>query len=262
MLPGFPVAFRRTGIRFLGILFPPRTSAPLAIGLPDLTTRTRRGYHVPHNRDSAGLGALFTPRPTVLPRPASIPRSPLAASSNGQALSPRSITHLPGLSITRHHRGFTHVRPPSLPLARSLPRMGQGPLGFFPGLRTPTGRARGARQGGDGHRAQARSYASDIRRPPFRELTRIVRPRVADTVWMWAALLAINLSAWLQELSGLDDGAGRRRAHLGTLRHQLLAVPARLVRHAGQPILRLPPGQQLLAQVLARLRQLPIWTAT
>ena len=85
--------------------------------------------------------------------------------------------------------------------------------------------------------------------------------RTVNTVWMWAALLAINLSAWLQELSGLDYGDGRGRAHLGTLRHRLLVVPARLIHHAGQPVLRLPPGQQLLAQVLAQLRSsLPIWT--
>jgi hypothetical protein len=84
--------------------------------------------------------------------------------------------------------------------------------------------------------------------------------RAANTVWMWGALLAVNLSAWLQELAGLDTGDGRGRAHLGTLRHRLLTVPARLVRHAGQVTLRLPPGQQLLAQVLARLRRLPIWT--
>ena len=84
--------------------------------------------------------------------------------------------------------------------------------------------------------------------------------RAANTVWMWGALLAVNLSAWLQELAGLDRGDGRGRSHLGTLRHRLLMVPARLVRHAGQITLRLPPGQQLLAQVLARLRRLPIWT--
>jgi hypothetical protein len=84
--------------------------------------------------------------------------------------------------------------------------------------------------------------------------------RAANTVWMWGALLAVNLSAWLQELAGLDTGDGRGRAHLGTLRHRLLTVPARLIRHAGQATLRLPPGQQLLAQVLARLRRLPIWT--
>jgi hypothetical protein len=84
--------------------------------------------------------------------------------------------------------------------------------------------------------------------------------RAANTVWMWGALLAVNLSAWLQELAGLDTGDGRGRAHLGTLRRRLLNVPARLVRHAGQVTLRLPPGQQLLAEVLARLRRLPAWT--
>ncbi|MDM4723562.1 transposase [Micromonospora sp. WMMA1363] len=84
--------------------------------------------------------------------------------------------------------------------------------------------------------------------------------RAANTVWMWGALLAVNLSAWLQELAGLDDGDGRGRNHLGTLRHRLITVPARLVRHARQVTLRLPPRQQLLAQVLARLRRLPIWT--
>jgi hypothetical protein len=84
--------------------------------------------------------------------------------------------------------------------------------------------------------------------------------RAANTVWMWGALLAVNLSAWLQELAGIDRGDGRGRNHLGTLRHRLLMVPARLVRHAGQITLRLPPGQQLLAHVLARLRRLPIWT--
>jgi hypothetical protein len=84
--------------------------------------------------------------------------------------------------------------------------------------------------------------------------------RAVNTVWMWGALLAINLSAWLQELAGLDYGDGRGRAHLGTLRHRLLVVPARLIRHAGQPVLRLPPGPQLLAQVLAEIRRLPVWT--
>ena len=84
--------------------------------------------------------------------------------------------------------------------------------------------------------------------------------RTVNTIWMWAALLAVNLSAWLQELTGLDHGDGRGRAHLGTLRHRLLNVPARLVRHAGQATLRLPPGQHLLAHVLARLREFPVWT--
>src|SRR5262249_50116730 len=83
--------------------------------------------------------------------------------------------------------------------------------------------------------------------------------RAANTVWMWGALLAVNMSAWLQELSVLDYGDGRGRAHLGTLRHRLLVIPGRLIHHAGQPVLRLPPGPQLLAQVLAELQRLPVW---
>ena len=42
-----------------------------------------------------------------------------------------------------------------------------------------------------------------------------------------------------------------------TLRWRLIAVPGRLVRHAGQLVLRLPPGDHLLAEVLARLRAFP-----
>jgi hypothetical protein len=37
----------------------------------------------------------------------------------------------------------------------------------------------------------------------------------------------------------------------------LIAIPGRLVRHAGQLILRLLPGRGLLAEVLARLCALP-----
>ena len=44
---------------------------------------------------------------------------------------------------------------------------------------------------------------------------------------------------------------------IATLRHRLIGVPARLVRHAGQLLLRLPPGHGLLAEVLTRLRALP-----
>jgi hypothetical protein len=33
--------------------------------------------------------------------------------------------------------------------------------------------------------------------------------RAADTVWMWGALLAVNLFAWLQELAGLETCDGR-----------------------------------------------------
>ena len=44
---------------------------------------------------------------------------------------------------------------------------------------------------------------------------------------------------------------------IATLRHRLIGVPARLVRHARGITLRLPPEHGLLAEVLARIRALP-----
>ena len=77
----------------------------------------------------------------MFPRPTLTPRSPLAASSNGQALSPWYSSRRPGLEITSHQQGFTHVHPSGLPLARCSPGRNGGPSAF-PGLRTPTDRTR------------------------------------------------------------------------------------------------------------------------
>lgn len=78
-----------------------------------------------------------------------------------------------------------------------------------------------------------------------------------NAVWTWAGLLAGALSVMLQSLTGLTsrDGAGRMR--IATLRHQLLAIPGRVLRHAREHVLRLQPRQHLLDGVLARLRALP-----
>lgn len=82
-----------------------------------------------------------------------------------------------------------------------------------------------------------------------------------NLAWVWGALLATTLSAWLQELGGLDDGAGRGRAHLGRLRRELINIPARLVRHGRELIIRpAPTHHSTLAAVLARLRTLPTTT--
>ena len=82
---------------------------------------------------------------------------------------------------------------------------------------------------------------------------------------MWGALLAATMAGWLHQLTasagpdGTMAGHGVRdgKAMIATLRHRLIGVPARLVRHAGQLLLRLPPGHGLLAEVLTRLRALP-----
>jgi hypothetical protein len=78
--------------------------------------------------------------------------------------------------------------------------------------------------------------------------------KAVNTVWMWAALLAGTLSVLLQALTGIDQHG---RAHAARLRHELLCVPARLVRHGRTLTLRLPPGDQLLPSVLTKIRDLP-----
>jgi hypothetical protein len=86
-----------------------------------------------------------------------------------------------------------------------------------------------------------------------------------NTAWMWGALLAATMAAWPHQLTATEhsdghlSGWGTRqgKAMIATLRHRLINVPARLVSHAGQPTLRLPPGHRLLAEILARLRTLP-----
>jgi len=77
-----------------------------------------------------------------------------------------------------------------------------------------------------------------------------------NTVWMWAALLAGNLSTLLQAVTGIDTGK-QGRAHGDRLRHQLLRVPAPVLRRARGLTLRLPPGQALLPEVMADLWALP-----
>jgi len=86
-----------------------------------------------------------------------------------------------------------------------------------------------------------------------------------NTAWMWASLIAAAIAAWLHQLTGLIlagelvQGHGTRggKAMIATLRRRLIAVPARLVRHGGQLIIRLAPGEQLLPDVLAAVRALP-----
>ena len=78
-----------------------------------------------------------------------------------------------------------------------------------------------------------------------------------NTVWMHAALLGCAIAAWMQELTGTDNGNGRGRFTVARFRREVICTPARLVRQAGTLLLRLPPGHQLLAFVLPRLQALP-----
>jgi Transposase DDE domain group 1 len=86
-----------------------------------------------------------------------------------------------------------------------------------------------------------------------------------NLAWMWGALLAATMAAWLHQLTAITAGedilAGHGvrggKAMIATLRWRLIAVPGRLVRHARHLVLRLPPGHWVLPEVLARLRDLP-----
>jgi len=86
-----------------------------------------------------------------------------------------------------------------------------------------------------------------------------------NLAWMWGALLAATMAAWLHQLTArtagedIVHGHGVRggKAMIATLRWRLIAVPGRLTRHARHLTLRLPPGHGLLPEVLARLRTLP-----
>jgi hypothetical protein len=86
-----------------------------------------------------------------------------------------------------------------------------------------------------------------------------------NLAWMWGALLAATLAGWLHQLTGTTRADGTLAGHgvrdgqamIATLRWRLVRIPGRLVRHARGLTLRLPPGQHLLAEILARLRALP-----
>lgn len=78
-----------------------------------------------------------------------------------------------------------------------------------------------------------------------------------NRVWMWAALLACAISAWLQEITGIDRGNGRGRATITRLRRELINIPARVIHTARTTTLRPPPGPNLLSVVLPRLQALP-----
>ena len=86
-----------------------------------------------------------------------------------------------------------------------------------------------------------------------------------NMAWMWGALLAATMAAWLHQLTAATAGedilAGHGvrggKAMIATLRRRLIAVPGRLIRHARHLVLRLPPGHYLLPEILSRLRQLP-----
>jgi hypothetical protein len=80
----------------------------------------------------------------------------------------------------------------------------------------------------------------------------------ANSAWLQCAVLAHNLIRWTATLGHAAPVEQRTVAH--TLRQRLIAIPARLVNHAGTPVLRGPlnwPWRHWFSRRLVTLRTLP-----
>ena len=113
----------------------------------------QRGCRVAHEQDPTGQGALLTPGTVVRSRPTTILR-PAPAASLRPIPIPRWNIPSAGVTFTRRHRGFTHVRPsppggwlppqgrkrhrfPPVFSSPAAPEWNESRFGFYPGLRTP-----------------------------------------------------------------------------------------------------------------------------
>ena len=183
MSPRVSCRLSTTGIRLLGILLPPRSSAPLTVGLPSSQRLDPTGFprsaHPSHGR----IGCPLYPEAQRCSHDRSDPSGRRSPPFQGPGPLTPVLIPSPGLSITRRHQGFTRVHPPGLPPRLVIPWMDQGPLGSSPGFAPPQAGPAAHARAGDGHRALARSYTTDIVGPPIRELARDVRPRVARSGW-------------------------------------------------------------------------------
>jgi hypothetical protein len=148
----------------------------LTVGLPGHLPGSRRGCHVPHGRDPAGVGAPCTPGRRCS-RGWLVVTSRRLPLSSGQPC-PRPCIPSPGVSISRHQWEFASARPSGFPLACG-PRMERALLGFSPDAPTLPLPAAHVRAGTD-LRTLIRSYAAvTTTTPPSSVLTRTVRLRVA-----------------------------------------------------------------------------------
>lgn len=76
-----------------------------------------------------------------------------------------------------------------------------------------------------------------------------------NQIWMWSAYLATNLSVFIQSLGGIDTTG---RAHAKRARRELFAIPARVIRHARQTVIRFAPRRATaFTTAWANLKALP-----
>jgi hypothetical protein len=145
------------GICFSVIRFPPRNWVLLAVDLPggtscpdlDGVTTFRTRELQPGWVPSLPRGRRCSSRPSrLLDR-----RLPLY---RGQSLHPAPTSHLSGLSVTRHQRGFKQFTRPAFPSPVAA-RVERAALGLSPGLRTPPTKSR-RRTPGWGQAIEARTW--------------------------------------------------------------------------------------------------------
>lgn len=93
-----------------------------------------------------------------------------------------------------------------------------------------------------------------------------VRDLNANRVWMFASLLALNLSAMICDLSpaaaasgAADDERTPLRRHAKALRRLLFCVPARVLRSGRQTILRLPAGMRKAEALIFQRTYDAVW---
>ncbi len=141
------------------------------------------GFHVPHTRDTAGVGALCAPGPAVLSRAGAFSRPAACRPSSARVLSPRHRRHLSGaVTYEASVKGSPHS--PARPSPHPWPPDDTGnppalPLGSAPARAGPAH----ARQGRDRLRARAWNTATSTTScwsSNQRDSLAYVRPRVAQ----------------------------------------------------------------------------------
>src|SRR6476469_7883990 len=110
-VPGFLSPFRLSAFASWVILRPlGKFSLPRGRPTGGRPAGPQRGCRVAHEQDPTGQGALLIPGTMVRSRPATILR-PAPAASLRPVPIPRWNIPSAGVTFTRRHQGFTHVRP-------------------------------------------------------------------------------------------------------------------------------------------------------
>ena len=144
---------------------------------PLLESGPQRGFHVPHVRVAAGVGALYTPGTVVLTRPTNSPRPPPAASQRHCPCTPVLLPSSEAPSNEASLRVYC-IHPPGLPRPVA-PGRNRHPWALPPELQTPPLLATHVRVGTGIEHWPGATPSTSFVDPPFCEPTRNVRLRVA-----------------------------------------------------------------------------------